>query len=252
MRPQGWQPDPYGGHSERWYSEGRPTNLVRDADIPSYEGSPPKEPPPDWRWWTVLLPGVMGLLLAGLWLWYAIFSSAMNCFDGCSPISAGMPVGSAGEVLVGIAAVTLLVAGLTRPDWRRACAAGLWVAFALGCVSAALIATSHPVSLLSPTTQESPLPSGAYSPNFDTPACTRIGGRVLADNSTCFGVPYINDHGQENFGQVWFGRNGELTAPADTVGTGATQAECQSGKYPGGPAVTKPGHWNAQLSFCMP
>jgi hypothetical protein len=252
MRPQGWQPDPYGGHSERWYSDGRPTNLVRDGGTHSYEGRPP-EPLSQWRWWTVCLPALLALAVAGSFLLYAALASSLGCLDGCSPASAGRPVGSAGDVLVAIAAVTLLVAGLTNPDWRRACAAGLWVAFALGCVCAALIATSHPVSSPGPST---PVPAPALAvPSVNVAACTAIGGRVLADNSTCFAVPYIADNGQRNYGQVWYGPDGQLNGPADTVGTGATQAECASGKYPDGPTGMvkgQPGRWNAQLSFCMP
>jgi hypothetical protein len=254
MRAQGWQPDPYGGHSERWYSDGRPTNLVRDEGTHSYEGRPP-EPLLPWRWWTVCLPALLALAVAGSSLIFSAFASAMNCLDSCSPGGAGRPVGFAGDILVAIAAVTLLVGGLTNLDWRRACAAGLWVAFALGCVCAALIATSNPVS--SPgTTATAPAPAPAIvAPSVDAAACTAIGGRVLADNSRCFGVPYIADNGERNYGQVWYGLTGKLVGPADTVGTGATKAECESGKYPDGPTGSvkeQPGHWNAQLSFCMP
>ena len=65
----------------------------------------------------------------------------------------------------------------------------------------------------------------------------------------------MGDNGQRDYGEVWYGRDGQLTGPAHTVGTGATRAECESGKYLHGPAGSvpaKPGHWNAQLSFCMP
>jgi len=63
------------------------------------------------------------------------------------------------------------------------------------------------------------------------------------------------DNGQRDYGEVWYGRDGRLAGPAKTVGAGATRAECESGKYPDGPAgpVTRqPGRWNAQLAFCMP
>jgi hypothetical protein len=145
MRSQGWYRDPYGNHDDRWFTHGRPTNLVRDHLTESYD-DPPRDWLPDWRWWTVVVPGLLALVLAGSFLSYAAFASASNCFDGCSPVSAEMPVGAAGEVAVAIAVVTLLVAGLSTPAWRRPCAAGLWVAFALACVSAALIATARPTS----------------------------------------------------------------------------------------------------------
>jgi hypothetical protein len=252
MRPQGWYPDPYGNHDERWFSDGRPTNLVRDQGAHSFD-RPPPEALAQWRWWTVCLPALMALAVAGSFLSYAAFASAMNCLDGCSPVTAGRPVGSAGDILVVIAAVTLLVAGLTRPDWRRACAAGLWVAFALGCICAALIATSRPVA--SPGLASPPSGPAVATASLNAAACTAIGGRVVYSNATCFGVPYIADNGQRDYGEVWYGRDGQLASPANTVGTGATQAECESGRYPDGPTgpvKRPPGHWNAQLSFCMP
>jgi hypothetical protein len=37
MREQGWYQDPYGSHGQRYVSEGRPTWLVRDGDVESYD-----------------------------------------------------------------------------------------------------------------------------------------------------------------------------------------------------------------------
>jgi hypothetical protein len=52
MRVQGWYPDPYGRHDDRWFSDGKPTRLVRDQGSESYD-EPPLEYPrgqlwPDW------------------------------------------------------------------------------------------------------------------------------------------------------------------------------------------------------------
>ena len=51
MRVQGWYPDPYERHDERWFSDGKPTRLVRDRGIESYDEPPlelPRGPlPPD-------------------------------------------------------------------------------------------------------------------------------------------------------------------------------------------------------------
>jgi hypothetical protein len=44
VREQGWYLDPYGLHSERWYSAGTPTNLVRDDGTESRNAPPPVEP----------------------------------------------------------------------------------------------------------------------------------------------------------------------------------------------------------------
>src|SRR6516164_4832199 len=45
---EGWYTDPYGRHEARWYSDGRPTKLVRDGTVEGYEeppGQPPAQPP---------------------------------------------------------------------------------------------------------------------------------------------------------------------------------------------------------------
>jgi hypothetical protein len=41
---EGWYTDPYGSHDARWMSAGRPTKLVRDGDVESYEDPPETEP----------------------------------------------------------------------------------------------------------------------------------------------------------------------------------------------------------------
>jgi hypothetical protein len=50
---EGWQPDPFGRHDQRWMSAGTATDLVRDGrreghDAP--EEGPPPEPPPKQHW----------------------------------------------------------------------------------------------------------------------------------------------------------------------------------------------------------
>jgi len=45
MEAEGWYHDPYGLHEERWYSNGAPTALVRDAKVESKD-PPPAGPPP--------------------------------------------------------------------------------------------------------------------------------------------------------------------------------------------------------------
>jgi hypothetical protein len=37
---EGWYTDPYARHEARWLSDGRPTKLVRDGDVTSYEDPP--------------------------------------------------------------------------------------------------------------------------------------------------------------------------------------------------------------------
>jgi hypothetical protein len=129
VQPQGWCRDPYGNHDERWFSGGQPTNLVRDQGTESYDEPPqerllpsPHSSPPDeelpsaragrewrpWRWWTVVLPGLLAIAVWFVFLlWFAFLP----------------------EIL----ALTLLVAGLCWPGWRRTIAVTLWGAFALSC-----------------------------------------------------------------------------------------------------------------------
>ena len=40
----GWQPDPFGTHEERFYRHGEPTPLVRDGGVGSYDDAPPPAP----------------------------------------------------------------------------------------------------------------------------------------------------------------------------------------------------------------
>ena len=40
MRAEGWYRDPYALHTDRWFSDGRPTDLVRD------DGQESRDPPP--------------------------------------------------------------------------------------------------------------------------------------------------------------------------------------------------------------
>jgi hypothetical protein len=44
-REEGWYSDPYDRHEQRWFSEGRPTKLVQDNGVTSYD--PPPDGPPN-------------------------------------------------------------------------------------------------------------------------------------------------------------------------------------------------------------
>jgi hypothetical protein len=43
MAREGWYTDPFAGHEARWFSDGGPTSLVRDAGTTSMD-APPEEP----------------------------------------------------------------------------------------------------------------------------------------------------------------------------------------------------------------
>ena len=45
MHAEGWYRDPYGLHDDRWFSDGRPSSLVRDEGIESHDEPPRGEPP---------------------------------------------------------------------------------------------------------------------------------------------------------------------------------------------------------------
>ena len=40
MRAEGWYRDPYLLHDDRWFSDGKPTRLVRDKAVESYDDPP--------------------------------------------------------------------------------------------------------------------------------------------------------------------------------------------------------------------
>jgi hypothetical protein len=40
MAEEGWYSDPYGVHEHRWFSDGTPTNLVRDHGKTSHDSRP--------------------------------------------------------------------------------------------------------------------------------------------------------------------------------------------------------------------
>jgi hypothetical protein len=44
---QGWHRDPYGVHEDRYFSDGHPTKLVRDAGTEGYDPPPPGPPAGD-------------------------------------------------------------------------------------------------------------------------------------------------------------------------------------------------------------
>src|SRR5215471_9350517 len=45
VKAQGWYRDPYGVHEDRYFSDGQPTNLVRDQGVESRDEPPPRNLP---------------------------------------------------------------------------------------------------------------------------------------------------------------------------------------------------------------
>jgi hypothetical protein len=44
MKAEGWYHDPFGRHEARWFSDGTPTDLVRDGGVEARD-TPPPDPP---------------------------------------------------------------------------------------------------------------------------------------------------------------------------------------------------------------
>jgi len=44
VKAQGWYRDPYSVHEDRYFSDGRPTKLVRDGNVECYDPPPPGPP----------------------------------------------------------------------------------------------------------------------------------------------------------------------------------------------------------------
>jgi hypothetical protein len=40
MRAEGWYRDPFESHEDRWFSDGRPTALVRDGGFDAHDAPP--------------------------------------------------------------------------------------------------------------------------------------------------------------------------------------------------------------------
>jgi hypothetical protein len=166
MRAQGWYPDPYDTHDDRWFSDGKPTNLVRDHGTESYDEPPQgqlpvnpvdrdeavREGPPrqrpsqagepewpimerrPWRWWTVCLPGVLALAVSSYVFMLAVLAYALNdCFDSCgspAPPPGASPL-AVQEAILFVAVFVSLLVGVAVPAWRRLIALALWAAVAL-------------------------------------------------------------------------------------------------------------------------
>jgi hypothetical protein len=45
VNAEGRHLDPYGLHEQRWFSDGQPTDLVRDEGVTSHDEPPSDEPP---------------------------------------------------------------------------------------------------------------------------------------------------------------------------------------------------------------
>jgi hypothetical protein len=71
------------------------------------------------RWWTLLVPCLLTLPVAGWCVLIMVLSGLEGCFDTCMPgIPLITPVGLA-EFFLAAASVVMLIVGLAVPAWRR-------------------------------------------------------------------------------------------------------------------------------------
>jgi hypothetical protein len=102
-------------------------------------------------------------------------------------------------------------------------------------------------------------PTSAGFPAGGAQACRAVGGypaRDLSGAPICAQVGYLGADGQTYYAAVPVDPDGTLGGPADTQGTGATEQECTTGRYPdldgAGPGQGPRGIWNPQLALCLP
>jgi hypothetical protein len=138
VKAQGWRRDPFGVHGDRWFSEGQPTSLVRDRGAESYDKPPPGEPPGppvpagtpppagpgrfprDWRYWTVIPPCLLAVLVAALATVTGFLGAAFSSINsegvaGYVPPNGGwILAAAAGAVIAMLAALRL-----ARSSWPR-------------------------------------------------------------------------------------------------------------------------------------
>jgi hypothetical protein len=155
-----------------------------------------------------------------------------------------------------------LVLGAARPLALILAAAGLAACSSAAAAPSAPWSSPPPAASSAASWPASPSPSPSTSPAFPAggaQACQAAGGYPAWDLSgapVCAQVGYLGSDGQTYYAAVPVGPGGTLGGPADTQGTGATEQECASGRYPDldgtGPGQGPRGVWNRQLALCLP
>ena len=95
---------------------------------------PISRPDQAWRPWTVWLACGVAVVWSGLLVVADGFGAVMGSWDTPAPGLGWLGGGAAGQGVLATGAVGVLVAGVTRPHWRRRAAIAAWtmipVAFA--------------------------------------------------------------------------------------------------------------------------
>ncbi|HET7013327.1 MAG TPA: hypothetical protein VFI65_05435 [Streptosporangiaceae bacterium] len=103
-----------------------------------------REPP---RWWTLPIPSLLTLPVAGWCAFYAAISELMRCFDTCMPgIPLIGPIGTA-EFFFAVGTIVMLIVGLVSPSRRRGQRDNLWIVCVLAWLGAGYLlawSSTHP------------------------------------------------------------------------------------------------------------
>jgi hypothetical protein len=112
------------------------TGTGTGSDPPSQaaEQEPPSRERRAWPAWTVCLPGILALVVSiYISMAAALLYTLDDCFDTCgapSPPPGAAPL-AVQEVILAVAVLALVAAGLAVRAWRRGIAYTLWTTSAL-------------------------------------------------------------------------------------------------------------------------
>jgi hypothetical protein len=97
------------------------------------------------RWWLVVVPCVLTLPVAGWGLLAGFVAGLNSCFDTCVTYSwwfntpTGVTTLFFAELILGVAAVVILIVGLLASRWRRVLVLTGWGTCLLACAGAGLL-----------------------------------------------------------------------------------------------------------------
>jgi hypothetical protein len=104
----------------------------RTADGARAGGVPP-------RWWTLPVPCLLTLPVVAWCVQIVLLVDALSCFDTCMPEDGLLNATGVTELILALATVVTLIAGLALPAWRRALLWVIWIACALAWLGGAVV-----------------------------------------------------------------------------------------------------------------
>jgi hypothetical protein len=85
-----------------------------------------------WRPWTIVLPGVLALLWSALLILAAGATGIVASWDTPMPGARWVTAGLAGHCALGVASMSALAIGLSRPARRRVAVMAAWLIIPVG------------------------------------------------------------------------------------------------------------------------